>query len=90
MHVCCCSKLDNLERSTEDALSPLSPRSKRSRHSDAIHCHLLVYHWFLFKPLHSSPGRAPFLLVLLHPLWGQGGKGGFVYVNCIVRPKVLT
>lgn len=63
----CCSKPDNLETSTEDALSPRLPDSERSRHSDAIHCHLLVYHWFLFKPLHSSPGRAQLCLSFSNP-----------------------
>lgn len=71
----CCSKPDNLARSREDVLSWRLPDNKRSRHSDAIHCHLLVYHRFLFKPLHSPLGRAWARLILLHLLWGPGGSG---------------
>lgn len=55
-------------------LSPRLPDNKRSRHSDAIHCHLLVYHQFLFKPLHSSLGRAWLIPRPLPPSLGPGRK----------------
>lgn len=70
---CHCSKPGNLERATEDVLSPRPPDNK-SRHSDAIHCHLLVYHQFLFKPLHSSRGRAWLIPRPLPPSLGLGRK----------------
>lgn len=85
------SKPSNLERFSEDARSPWRLDDKRGRHSDAIHCHLSVYHQFLFNPLHGSLGRAP-----THPppsatLSGAREEaGGFVCANCIVRAKVLA
>lgn len=62
------------EDTTEGALSPRLPDNKRSRHSDAIHCHLLVYHQFLFKPLHGSPGRARLIPRPLPPSLGPRRK----------------
>lgn len=70
------SKPSNLERFSEDARSPWRLDDKRGRHSDAIHCHLSVYHQFLFNPLHGSLGRAPRSSpALCHPLWSPGGSG---------------
>ena len=56
------------------ALSPRPPDNKGRRHWDAIHCHLFVYHRFLFKPLHSSLGRARLVPCPLPPSLGPGRK----------------
>lgn len=56
------------------ALSPRPPDNKGRRHWDAIHCHLFVYHRFLFKPLHSSLGRARLFPCPLPPSLGPGRK----------------
>lgn len=50
------------------------PDNQSTRHSDAIHCHLLVYRRFLFKPLHSSLGRAPLVPHPAPPSLGPGRK----------------